>query len=70
MMLIYTPQDIIGLVLILGAAAIATIVGIARYFKQSRCKHNQVTETRACDAICASCGKNLGFIGTWRQRND
>jgi hypothetical protein len=41
---------------------------IAEWLKQTRCKHNRVHETRACDAICMSCGKNLGFIGTWREK--
>lgn len=35
--------------------------------KQSRCKHENYYETRACDAICKECGKNLGFIGTVRR---
>ena len=37
-------------------------------WKQSRCKHDGgVSETMACDAICKQCGKNLGFIGKWRE---
>lgn len=33
--------------------------------KQWMCPHDGgVNETRACDAICRKCGKNLGFIGT------
>ena len=32
--------------------------------KQYRCKHNKgIRENHACNAICKSCGKNLGFIG-------
>jgi hypothetical protein len=38
--------------------------------KQLRCKHENISETMACDAVCTRCGKNLGFIGTWRKRRD
>lgn len=38
------------------------------WYIQATCKHDQgVGETMACDAICRSCGKNLGFIGAWRD---
>ena len=37
------------------------------YFKQRRCKHEQVHEDSRCTVWCRSCGKNLGFIGTWRK---
>lgn len=38
--------------------------------KQARCKHEKYHETMACDAICTSCGKNLGFIGTIRDKQN
>lgn len=42
---------------------------IPAWVKRVRCKHDSgVRETMSCDAICRSCGKNLGFIGTWRER--
>ena len=38
-------------------------------YVQWRCKHTDgVNETQACDAICRKCGKNLGFIGSYRER--
>jgi hypothetical protein len=38
---------------------------MGRHIEQKYCPHDQgVHETRACDAICKLCGKNLGFIGT------
>jgi hypothetical protein len=36
-------------------------------FKYRNCKHERVNETQACDAICCNCGRNLGFIETWRS---
>jgi hypothetical protein len=38
------------------------------YLKSRRCKHPTVTEDSACNAWCKSCGKNLGFIGAWREK--
>lgn len=44
------------------------IVSAVTWWQQMRCKHDgQVNETRACEAICRKCGKNLGFIGNWRK---
>lgn len=38
-------------------------------WRQWRCKHESYYEnSRNLDAICRGCGKNLGFIGTVRQR--
>ncbi|WP_454056835.1 hypothetical protein [Cupriavidus sp. Marseille-Q8015] len=40
-----------------------------KWFKQVRCKHDgSIHETGACDALCMKCGKNLGFIGAFRER--
>lgn len=36
--------------------------------RRARCKHERFYETRACDAVCSACGKNLGFIGTVREQ--
>ena len=66
-MFIWTLTDliflaIIGLCFLLGAA-----IKLYALWIQWRCKHDGgVGETMACDAICRQCGKNLGFIGTWR----
>lgn len=35
--------------------------------RQSKCSHDRVWEDRQCRAICHECGKNLGFIKTWRD---
>jgi hypothetical protein len=40
---------------------------IPKIFQQRGCMHPRFRETSACDAICLDCGKNLGFIGTWRE---
>lgn len=36
--------------------------------RQWRCKHARAFENGRCDAICYDCHKNLGFIGTWRDK--
>lgn len=36
--------------------------------QRKTCAHEEVFETRACDAICRDCGKNLGFIQNWRDQ--
>jgi len=69
-MFIWTISDAISIV----ALALVALVFLAVYGKtvlsQVRCKHDgSVHETSACDAICAQCGKNLGFIGAWRERS-
>lgn len=68
-MFIYTIGDILALVFFLLSIASITIFGLIQWFKQSRCKHDGgVNKTRACDAICRKCGKNLGFIGNMRDK--
>ena len=48
---------------------LAMLLVISRMARQARCPHDgDVSETNACDAICGKCGKNLGFIGTWRAK--
>lgn len=51
---------LIGLLLVPGA--------IRRALRRARCEHARFHETMACDAICKDCGKNLGFIGSVRER--
>ena len=69
-----TPVFVITLSDVFGLTALAVfllVVGcfyIKDVWKKLRCKHDgEVTETRACNAICKKCGKNLGFIGKWRE---
>jgi ABC-type uncharacterized transport system permease subunit len=49
-------------------AAVYAAFAVPRLIRQSRCAHTRFFETGACDAVCRDCGKNLGFIGAWRQR--
>lgn len=50
--------------------AIMAYVILPELIKQALCKHHSgIRETMACDAVCRKCGKNLGFIGTWRENN-
>lgn len=70
MTLIITIADIISLFFLTLFIMFAGALLLRRAIEQSRCKHDGgVNETQACDAICRKCGKNLGFIGTWRENN-
>lgn len=52
---------------VLAIIVIVLLAGLPRAIRQALCRHDgDVFETSACDAICRDCGKNLGFIGTWR----
>lgn len=55
-----------GLLVVVMVLVIITQIPI--WLAQSNCEHPEVSETQACEAICRNCGKNLGFIGTWRAR--
>lgn len=39
-----------------------------RWVKTKRCKHDNYWENMRCHAICRDCGKDLGFIGTLREK--
>lgn len=56
----------VGIIFAIGIVAL--IFSAPRLWRQSRCKHLHFHETGKCDAICSDCGKNLGFIGTWRDK--
>jgi len=65
---VWTPSDLIGITVV--AVMIVCYAGmvIGNAINKSFCKHDAgVNETRACDAICRKCGKNLGFIGSWHK---
>lgn len=57
--------------LLIGVVVIACIgaLSLPRLFRQSRCKHPRYFETGSCNAVCSDCGKNLGFIGAWREKS-
>lgn len=40
------------------------------WVKRKRCDHKNIRENGSCDAICSDCGKNLGFIGVCREKNN
>ncbi len=58
---------LLGVVLCCFISATLVYVGWQAW-KSRGCEHPEVNETRACEAICRRCGKNLGFIGTWREK--
>ena len=65
---VWTLSDVIGVTVIL-LVAFAYLIFIAKQWIGHRmCRHESISETSACDAICRDCGKNLGFIGAWRER--
>ena len=65
---VITFGDVFGLIALAVFLLIVGFVYAKQAWKQSRCKHDGgVNETMACDAICRQCGKNLGFIGKWRE---
>ena len=67
MILVLTLADIISVTTFIVILVILTAYWINKKVKQARCKHPYIKETRSCDAICTTCGKNLGFIGTYRK---
>jgi hypothetical protein len=68
-MFIYTIGDLLTLLVIISTIATAIVIGVIQWYKESRCKHDGgYNETQACEAICRQCGKNLGFIGNWRNK--
>ena len=64
MMFVFTLTEVIGVAIFTITFACLLIDWMLRQYKQSRCPHESFYETMACDAVCNSCGKNLGFIGT------
>ncbi len=70
-MFIYTIDDIVTLIVIAFVVAVTLIFNAKIIYQQWRCKHDGgVYESMACDAICKQCGKNLGFIGSWRKKQE
>ena len=57
----------IGLIVIAAFFMLYVMFMLPAWFRQGFCKHPTFNETSACDAICRTCGKNLGFIGNWRK---
>jgi len=69
-MFIYTVRDVVSAIIISIMVIWAAIIFIKQYVAEAKCKHDGgVNETSACDAICKKCGKNLGFIGNWRNKS-
>jgi hypothetical protein len=64
LMFVFTLTEVIGVAIFTITCACLFIDWALRKYKQARCPHESFYETMACDAVCNSCGKNLGFIGT------
>lgn len=68
-MFVYTIKDVIGITLVVLFIVVFTICRFIVAVRQSKCKHNGfIQEDQACNAHCVQCGKNLGFIGTWKSK--
>lgn len=66
---VITVTDIIWLTTAAIVLLAFAVLSLRDWIRQRLCKHDQgVTETAACYAFCRKCGKNLGFIGAWRKR--
>lgn len=56
---------------LLFAFVVVVAVGLfhlPRAIRQARCRHERYFENGSCHAICRDCRKDLGFIGTWRDK--
>lgn len=66
MVFVWTFKDVIFILMVI----IVLIFLLMNWLETAMCPHDAgVTETGSCDAICKKCGKNLGFIGKWREEN-
>ena len=63
-MLAWIIGNVLGVMVFLIIAILYTCLPVPELYRQWRCKHTSYRENRACDAICKTCGKNLGFIGS------
>ena len=62
-----TLAELIVTVVVVMAFVIVWV--LPNIIKQYRCRHDGgFYETRACNAICRQCSKNLGFIGNLRDK--
>ena len=68
-MFIITASEVIGFIILVIIGILWSIQRVSHYIEHYGCTHEQVNETSSCDAICRKCGKNLGFIGTWREQH-
>jgi len=59
---------LIPIILLVAVLAFFGVVRFRKYLRQNKCSHDRWYETQACDAICNDCSKNLGFIGTVREK--
>ena len=68
-MLIVTLSEVLGILVILFMIVVYGSMLTAEWWRQKCCDHDEgVHETRSCDAICSKCGKNLGFIGSEKNK--
>lgn len=67
---VWTFGDVISFAVVFVVLVLFIAAGLKQLVLQLMCNHSfGVRESMACDAICKKCGKNLGFIGTWREKN-
>lgn len=67
-MFVWTLSDAFIVAMLVITSVLVIVIGIYDYLRQRKCPHTAVHETSSCQAICRHCGKNLGFIGSWRDK--
>ena len=67
MTFVVTLSELVGAGLVIFCLIMLTLRFLITHFTQMTCRHAKVTENQACHAICKDCGKDLGFIGKWRE---
>ena len=67
-MFIFTIETILTMALVVIFILLKSYWALKDYIKKRKCDHSGYRETMACDAVCTKCSKNLGFIGTVRDK--
>lgn len=60
-------EDLLGTVALFLLFVFVIVPALWQPVRHALCKHKRFRENRACDGICESCGKNLGFIQPLRN---
>ena len=65
---VVTLGDAVGLGLLIVTCLLVLLGFLYAFIRQCMCTHPEYFENRSCHAICRRCGKDLGFLGTWREK--
>lgn len=53
--------------IVIAIVFVMAIFAAIHALRHRNCKHDQYFENMQCHAICRTCRRDLGFIGTWRE---